>query len=76
MFKEPIEHMAVAERVRLNQQKLRTDLKSRYDLRIADTTGRVTSGNTMAPCIIIGERAAEVNLRISTRCNHYATQKI
>jgi choline dehydrogenase len=32
------------------------------NLRIADGSimPRVTTGNTMAPCIIIGERAAEV----------------
>jgi choline dehydrogenase len=32
------------------------------NLRIADgsTMPRVTTGNTMAPCIVIGERAAEI----------------
>jgi len=37
------------------------------NLRIADgsTMPRVTTGNTMAPCIVIGERAAEV-LRTNT----------
>jgi len=31
-------------------------------LRIADASilPRVTTGNTMAPCVIIGERAAEI----------------
>jgi choline dehydrogenase len=34
------------------------------NLRIADGSimPRVTTGNTMAPCVIIGERAAEVLL--------------
>ena len=94
----------LVERVRVNQRKLRSGLKSQYDfivledfirdaaatyyhqtctakmgrdsmsvvdgqlkvygienLRIADGSimPRVTTGNTMAPCIIIGERAAE-----------------
>jgi len=32
------------------------------NLRVADgsTMPRVTTGNTMAPCMIIGERAAEI----------------
>jgi choline dehydrogenase len=32
------------------------------DLRIADGSimPRVTTGNTMAPCVVIGERAAEI----------------
>ena len=32
------------------------------DLRIADgsTMPRITTGNTMAPCVVIGERAAEI----------------
>ena len=38
------------------------------NLRIADGSimPRVTTGNTMAPCVIIGERAAEI-LRIEHR---------
>jgi choline dehydrogenase len=34
-------------------------------LRIADASilPRVTTGNTMAPCVIIGERAAELLLK-------------
>jgi choline dehydrogenase len=34
-------------------------------LRVADASvlPRVTSGNTMAPCVVIGERAAEFMLR-------------
>jgi choline dehydrogenase-like flavoprotein len=73
-----------AQRVRVNQTKLRSELKTHYDfivcgsgssgsvvagrlyglenLRVADGSimPRVTTGNTMAPCVIIGERAAEV----------------
>jgi choline dehydrogenase len=32
------------------------------DLRVADASimPRVTTGNTMAPCVVIGERAAEL----------------
>jgi choline dehydrogenase len=39
------------------------------DLRIADGSimPRVTTGNTMAPCVIIGERAAEL-IRQSYQC--------
>jgi choline dehydrogenase len=41
-----------------------------YGLRIADASimPRVTTGNTMAPCVIIGERAAEM-LRTAHRCH-------
>ena len=41
-----------AERVRLNQSRLR----------VADGSimPRVIAGNTMAPCVVIGERAAEM----------------
>jgi choline dehydrogenase len=39
------------------------------NLRVADGSimPRVTTGNTMAPCVIIGERAAEI-LQIAHRC--------
>jgi cysteine synthase len=45
-----------AERARANQQKLAGDLKLHYDFVVC---GAGTSGNTMAPCVVIGERAAE-----------------
>jgi choline dehydrogenase len=40
------------------------------NLRIADGSimPRVTTGNTMAPCVVIGERAAEI-LKIARRCD-------
>jgi choline dehydrogenase len=40
------------------------------NLRIADGSimPRVTTGNTMAPCVVIGERAAEI-LKIAHRCD-------
>jgi choline dehydrogenase len=39
-----------------------------YNLRIADGSimPRITTGNTMAPCVVIGERAAEI-LKITHR---------
>ena len=42
----------LAERVRVNQKKLAS---------VADGSimPRVTTGNTMAPCVVIGERAAQ-----------------
>jgi choline dehydrogenase len=41
-----------------------------YGLRIADASilPRITTGNTMAPCVIVGERAAEM-LRTAHRCH-------
>jgi choline dehydrogenase-like flavoprotein len=40
------------------------------NLRIADASilPRVTTGNTMAPCVVIGERAAEI-LKVAHRIN-------
>jgi hypothetical protein len=41
-----------AERVRHNQRQLTSDPEGRHII--------VTTDNTMAPCVIIGERAAEI----------------
>ena len=59
-----------AERVHVNQHELFSELRTRFDyivcgidsLRIANASilPRVTTGNTMAPCVVIGERAAEI----------------
>jgi choline dehydrogenase len=45
------------------------------NLRIADGSimPRVTTGNTMAPCVIIGERAAEI---IRTQQHQIATTSV
>jgi choline dehydrogenase-like flavoprotein len=45
-----------------SRSKLRSPVYGVDKLRIADGSimPRVTTGNTMAPCVIIGERAAEV----------------
>ena len=61
-----------AARVRENQQELAAQLEKRFDYIVcgAGTSGcvvasrlgailpRVTTGNTMAPCVVIGEQAA------------------
>lgn len=49
-------------RVRRNQKRLTSDLNASYDLRVIDGSimPRVTTGNTMAPCIVMGERTGEI----------------
>jgi hypothetical protein len=49
-----------AERVRLNQQGLRAALKAQYDFIVCGSImPRITTRNTTAPCVIIGELAAD-----------------
>jgi hypothetical protein len=45
---------------RLNQNALRAELKPGYDFIEELKPPRITTSNIMAPCVVIGERAAEL----------------